>query len=44
MAEQKEVKFDLKVVHDNFVTSLHEEDDVHLKYYLESYDELNKYV
>ena len=35
-------KFDLVVVHDNFLTSLHYEDDVSLKEYLSSYDELNK--
>lgn len=37
-----ETKFDLQVVHDNFVTSLTEEDDVILKHYLDSYYELNK--
>lgn len=37
-------KFDLQVVHDKFLNSLCEEDDVLIKYYLESYDELNKYV
>lgn len=42
MADESLTKFDLKVVHDKFLTSLHEEDDVHLKYYLESYEELNK--
>lgn len=40
----EETKFDLQVVHDNFLTSLKEDDDVLLKYYLDSYHELNKYV
>lgn len=35
-------KFDIKLVHDNFITSLHEEDDVKLQDYLYSYEELNK--
>ncbi|KAF2886212.1 hypothetical protein ILUMI_19962 [Ignelater luminosus] len=36
-------KFDIKLVHDNFLTSLHEDDDVKLKEYLYSYEELNKF-
>lgn len=36
-------KFDIKLVHENFVIALHEEDDVKLKEYLDSYEELNKY-
>lgn len=39
----EETKFDLQVVHDNFLSSLTDEDDIFLKYYLDSYDELNKY-
>lgn len=38
----EEAKFDLQLVHDNFLTSLTDEDDVILKYYLDSYHELNK--
>lgn len=37
-----ETKFDLQVVHDKFLISLNEEDDVILKHYLDSYYELNK--
>lgn len=39
----EEEKFDLQLVHDNFLTSLTDEDDVLLRYYLDSYYELNKY-
>lgn len=41
MAEE-EARFDLQVVHENFLTSLIDEDDVILKSYLDSYYELNK--
>lgn len=40
----EEPKFDLQVVHDNFVTSLADEDDIILQHYLDSYYELNKYL
>ncbi|KAK4880324.1 hypothetical protein RN001_008470 [Aquatica leii] len=35
--------FNIKFVHDNFQLSLHESDDVLLKEYLVSYEELNKF-
>lgn len=38
----EETKFDLQVVHDKFLESLRDEDDVVLKHYLDSYCELNK--
>ncbi|XP_022901918.1 ceramide-1-phosphate transfer protein [Onthophagus taurus] len=36
-------KFNLLIVHDNFQTSLHDDDDVNLHFYLQSYEELNKF-
>lgn len=37
-------KFDIKIVHDKFQAALHENDDVDLELYLESFDELSKWV
>jgi hypothetical protein len=42
MALENNEKFQLKVVQDSFVAALHEDDDVELKSYLNSYEELNK--
>lgn len=38
----EETKFDLQLVHDYFLASLKDDDDVNLKNYLDSYYELNK--
>ncbi|KAF5277729.1 hypothetical protein FQR65_LT03709 [Abscondita terminalis] len=35
--------FNIQFVHDNFQLSLHEDDDILLKEYLESYEELNRF-
>lgn len=35
-------KFDIKVVNDEFEAALHQDDDIHLIHYLESFEELNK--
>jgi hypothetical protein len=43
MALENNEKFQLKVVQDSFVAALHEDDDVELKSYLNSYEELNKF-
>nr|CAI5837729.1 unnamed protein product [Callosobruchus analis] len=40
---QKNDYFDIKVVHENFEAAVHEEDDVLLQYYLDSFEELNKF-
>lgn len=37
-----EKKFDIQIVGDKFKASVHEEDDVYLHLYLESFEELNK--
>lgn len=42
MAEGNSEKFDIKIVHDNFLQAMHESDDVALNYYLQSYKELYK--
>ncbi|KAJ8944104.1 hypothetical protein NQ314_009547 [Rhamnusium bicolor] len=36
--------FDIKIVHDKFQAAVHEDDDVQLLLYLESFEELNKFV
>ncbi|GLV38257.1 uncharacterized protein CBL_12905 [Carabus blaptoides fortunei] len=43
MAEGCSEKFDIKIVHDNFLQCMHESDDVRLQCYLESYKELYKF-
>ncbi|XP_018577644.1 ceramide-1-phosphate transfer protein isoform X2 [Anoplophora glabripennis] len=43
MALQNNEKFDIKIVYDKFEAALHEEDDIHLQFYLESFEELNKF-
>lgn len=42
MTEKEELIFDIKVVGDKFQAAVHENDDVNLQNYLESYEELNK--
>lgn len=42
MESEKERKFDIQIVGDKFQDAIHEDDDVNLQYYLESYEELNK--
>jgi len=36
-------KFDIKLVHDCCLNSLHEDDDVRMQEYLDSYEELDKF-
>ncbi|CAH1959614.1 unnamed protein product [Acanthoscelides obtectus] len=35
--------FNIKLVHENFEAAVHEDDDVLLQYYLDSFEELNKF-
>ncbi|KAJ8963731.1 hypothetical protein NQ317_012203 [Molorchus minor] len=36
-------RFDIQIVHDKFCAAVHEDDDVHLESYLQSFEELNKF-
>lgn len=42
MTQESSEKFDIKIVYEKFGAAVHEEDDVHLQFYLESFEELNK--
>lgn len=42
MGTEKETKFDIQIVGEKFEAAIHEDDDVNIQYYLESYEELNK--
>ncbi|KAJ8916760.1 hypothetical protein NQ315_013965 [Exocentrus adspersus] len=42
MAQEDLEKFDIRIVYEKFGAAVQEEDDVHLQFYLESFEELNK--
>lgn len=42
MATENERKFDIQIVGEKFQEALHEDDDVKLQQYLESFEELNR--
>ncbi|KAJ8916757.1 hypothetical protein NQ315_013962 [Exocentrus adspersus] len=43
MAQEDLEKFDIRIVYEKFGAAVQEEDDVHLQFYLESFEELNKF-
>lgn len=42
MALEKKTHFDIQIVGEKFDAAIHENDDVNIQFYLESFEELNK--